>query len=142
MRIITDHMSWRTFALVVGGSTLLAAFCAAGAAVAGHVPPGEVSMAHAMVSDVGSVAFGLLATFALLFAALRFTAGNPLRRIWLLLGAGIGVRSLGDVVWTVLDIQSRYRQIPYPSAADACYIAFYFLMVAGLIVAARAYGRV
>jgi len=142
VRIGDDHLSWRTFGLIVGGIVALVAFAVIGLAVTGYIPADRMETARAVISDAGSISFGLLAAAFLFLAAVRLDAHNPLRRIWMLLGVGISVYALGDIIWTVLEFQSGFTEVPYPSYADIAYIAFYGFMAAGLIRAARSFGRV
>ena len=141
MRAKTEHLSWRTFALMVGGSALLVVLTLLGLAVTAYLPATTADTARGFVSDAGSLAFGLLAAGILFYSATLFPSGNPLRRIWLLLGIGMAVRAIGDIIWIWLEVSSRYSQVPYPSAADVFYLSFYVFMVAGLILAARSFGR-
>ena len=58
------------------------------------------------------------------------------RAAWLLIGASILAWAAGEIYWTayILDNPSA----PYPSPADACYLAFYPLAYAGLVMLVRA----
>lgn len=142
MRIGDGYVSWRTFFLVVGGLVLLCGLAVAGLAITGYLPADRAETARAVIGDAGSIAFDLLASAFLFLAAARMRKGNPLRRIWLLLGTGVAVYAVGDIIWTVLEVRSGFSEVPYPSYADVAYIAFYFFVVAGLVIAARAFGRV
>jgi hypothetical protein len=142
LRVGNDHLSWRTFGLIVGGVVALVAFALIGLAITGYLPADRIETARSIVSDVGSIAFGLLAAAFLFLAASRMDPGNPLRRIWLLLGLSVAVYVIGDIIWTVLEVRSGFTEVPYPSYADIAYIAFYVFMAAGLMRAARAFGRV
>jgi two-component system cell cycle response regulator len=54
---------------------------------------------------------------------------------WLALGIGIAAWTAGDVYWSA-ELSGR-KEIPYPSLADALYIAFYPLAYAGIILIVR-----
>lgn len=142
MHVGKGDISWRTFALIFGGAALLAGFVMVGTTMPGYVPPARAQAVAAVVSDIGSIIFGLLAAAILVAVAFRFRRGNPLRQIWLLLGIGIGLYAAGDVVWTVLDVGSGFTEVPYPSAADVLYLSMYFFMGLGLLKAVKAFRRV
>jgi len=55
---------------------------------------------------------------------------------WTALGIGVALWALADVYWTV-ELADRER-IPYPSIADAFYLAFYPFAYAGIILIVRA----
>jgi hypothetical protein len=142
MRVGDDYISRRTFILIVGGLILLLVVLLAGLSITQYLSPEDARIAHALKTDIASVVFGLGSAVAVLIAARRFQPGNPLRRIWLLLGGGVGVYALGDVVWTALDIRSGFGKVPYPSVADALYLSMYVLVALGLFRAAAAFSRV
>jgi len=58
------------------------------------------------------------------------------RRAWLLIGASIVAWGLGEVYWS-LYVEGN-PSAPYPSPADAAYIAFYPLAYAGIAMLVRA----
>jgi two-component system, sensor histidine kinase PdtaS len=141
MYVGDEPMSRRTFALVAFGSAVLVVFALVGLGLIGFLPPGQAASARALWTDLGSIVFGLAAAMALLFAASRYHSGNPLRWIWFLIGAAIAAYTVGDIIWTILEIRSQFGAVPYPSVADVAFVAFYPLMAVGLIRAARAFGR-
>jgi diguanylate cyclase (GGDEF)-like protein len=57
------------------------------------------------------------------------------RAIWAWLAAALGARALGFVLF--LAVVRRERPLPYPSVADAAWLAMYGPMLAGLVVLAR-----
>jgi diguanylate cyclase (GGDEF)-like protein len=64
-------------------------------------------------------------------------AAVPVERpAWLAFGTGLGLWAAGDVYWTV-EI-SGLESIPYPSAADALYLAGYVALYAGITLLVRA----
>jgi diguanylate cyclase len=142
MRVASTDISWRTFVLTTGGLLALVVLALAGLVIKGYLPAARVEIAMAIVSDVGSIVFGLLAAALLFFAASHYDRGNPLHQIWLLLGAGIGVYAVGDIIWTVLEFGSGFKEVPYPSLADVAYVAMYFFVGAGLFRAAKSFRRV
>lgn len=135
------YVSRRTAALLIGGLALLAVVAVVGLTITRYLPPGRVEAALALTTDVGAMIFGLLAATALFTVARRFRPGNPLRQVWLLLATGVAVYALGDVVWTVLDVRSGFGQVPYPSLADALYLALYVFLGAGILRTAQAFQR-
>lgn len=141
MLIGEGYISRRTFVLFVGGLALLTVFALVALTLARNLPPGRVEAALSLTTDIGSVAFGILSAAVLFSVALQFQPGNPLRRIWLLLGTGVAVYAAGDVVWTVLDVGSGFGEVPYPSAADVLYLAQYVFLGAGITRTAVAFRR-
>jgi diguanylate cyclase (GGDEF)-like protein len=102
----------RVAALVVGAVLVLHAVLPAGAG------------RDALYVTVGAVAAATAAR-----AARRAT--GPLRRAWQLLALGLVAWVAGDAVWTFLE---RVLGIdPFPSLADAFYVASYPLLAAGLV---------
>lgn len=142
MRVGDDYISRRTFTLIVGGLILLLLVLLAGLSITQYLSPENARIAHALKTDIAAIIFGLGSAAVVLSAARHFRPGNPLRRIWLLLGIGVGVYALGDVVWTALDIRSGFGEVPYPSLADALYLSMYVFVAMGLFRAAGAFGRV
>lgn len=72
-------------------------------------------------------------------AALCFVRGSFVRRerrAWQVLGLGVVIWSLGDLYWIVF-IEGR-GEPPFPSWADAFYLAFYPAAYTGLMLLARA----
>lgn len=67
---------------------------------------------------------------------LRASAFGPERRAWMLIGAAILVWGAAEIYWTVF-IEGN-PSAPYPSLADAGYLAFYPLAYAGLALLVRA----
>src|ERR1035437_3368413 len=120
-----EHMSWRTFALIFAGSALLVILASAAVAATSYLPAALADIARGLVSDSGSIIFGVLAASVLFYAASRFHKGNAMRRIWELFGVAMTVRVIGDIIWVALEIRSHYADVPYPSVADAFYLAFY-----------------
>ncbi|HEX9093779.1 MAG TPA: hypothetical protein VF902_07330 [Coriobacteriia bacterium] len=141
MLVGEDHVSRRTFVLLIGGLALLTILALVALTIANQLPPEKADAAISLTTDLGSVGFGFLAAAVLLLVARRFQPGNPLRRIWLLLGIGIGVYAVGDVVWTVLDVRSGFGDVPYPSLADALYLAQYGFLGVAIIRTAAAFRR-
>ncbi len=76
---------------------------------------------------------GLVSAVAMLVGALRLAP--EARRIWLLFAAGTATWSVGDFVYTYY--QFGLHRDPYPSPADAFYLAAYTLLIPGLILLVR-----
>lgn len=84
-----------------------------------------------MRAPIGNLAFlpVSVAGFAL---AVRAARTDPaLRRPWSLIAAAFASILAGDAIWSFIDLV-RHAD-PYPSAADPFYLAFYPLMLAGLL---------
>jgi diguanylate cyclase (GGDEF)-like protein len=72
---------------------------------------------------------------AAVLAVLRPVASPVDRAVWAWLAAAVCARALGFVLF--LTVVRQQDPIPYPSVADAAWLAMYFLMLAGLIELAR-----
>jgi len=81
-------------------------------------------------------AASLLVVAAGIAVLLRARAVKRERIAWLLLGAAILCWAAGEVYWTQAILDSP--EPPYPSPADAFYLAFYPLAYAGLALLVRA----
>jgi diguanylate cyclase (GGDEF)-like protein len=95
-------------------------------AVAGHAA--DAPLHGALLREAGAgVAFG---------ATLFFSLGRAGRRGgWFLLTGGLGAWWTGDIVFDVHLVRSG--SLPSASIADACYLAGYVLMAAGVLVLVR-----
>ena len=78
---------------------------------------------------------GALALAGLLCVARVFAAGSD-RLAWACIGAGILAWTAGDLYWTAALADDA--DPPYPSLADAGWIAFYPLVYVGLVLLCRA----
>jgi signal transduction histidine kinase len=72
----------------------------------------------------------LVAILAVVIGIRHYRPSAP--RAWLLIAAGLGAYLIGDTIWGVYATLDRD---PFPSIADAFYLAAYPLMAAGLLVA-------
>jgi diguanylate cyclase len=99
-------------------------------------PRGE----RAVVGDVLFYPLDVLAVLAAWSAARRCRARPRLSLGWRLLAATFASYLAGDVAWTVYDVVGA---APYPSVADVFYLAFYPLMLWGLLMfgTARSYAE-
>jgi signal transduction histidine kinase len=86
------------------------------------------------VRTIGDVAFWpvnlLAAVLALRVAGTRSFAPQ-VRRAWLLVGVGLVAYLLGNVLQLVYE--AFLHEKPYPTFADAAYLAFYPLLLAGIL---------
>jgi diguanylate cyclase (GGDEF)-like protein len=87
---------------------------------------------------VGEVLYDTVVLGAALACLMRASLFRHERSAWLLIGVGVGFWGLAEVYWTIF-IEGN-PSAPYPSPADAGYLAFYPLAYAGLalLVHARA----
>ncbi len=67
---------------------------------------------------------------------LRARAVESERSAWVLIGAGVLAWAAGEIYWTAAILDNP--EAPYPSLADAGYLAFYPLTYAGLVLLVRA----
>jgi diguanylate cyclase (GGDEF)-like protein len=78
---------------------------------------------HDFVSDLGPVVLGLVAVVTAGRAAANPGVDPVLRKAWRRLTIAFGCWWLGDCVWFVLE--AVLQRQPFPSPADAAYLAFY-----------------
>ncbi len=90
-------------------------------------------VARAALTD--GIAFSAAVVAAVAPRLLRLRPGAP----WYLFAAGFAGFAAGDVTWDVYDLTGRVT--PFPSAADAMYLAGYPLLVAGAFMLALNFGR-
>jgi len=83
------------------------------------------------VSNLGLTAVPLVAAVAC-FRRSRWLQGS-LRRSWILLGASCAAWGVGQLIWTIYET-GLGREVPFPSWADAGYLAAVPLAVAGLLM--------
>jgi len=84
-----------------------------------------------IVSDLAPLALGLAMAFLAFRAAARPDADPATHRAWQRIGLAFLLWWAGDVLWFVEDV-ILHRQ-PFPSPADAGYLAFYPCLVWGLL---------
>jgi len=89
------------------------------------------------VADVGSVLVTGLAAAIVIRTALQYQPGEPYRRYWMLIGIGVAVYSIGDLVWAAYELTGN--DVPYPGAPDLFYFAEYAFLGTALLTAALAY---
>lgn len=92
--------------------------------------PGD-DAARILIADVAFVPAGFAAAVLAWRTSLHRALGEGTRRSWRLLAAALTIWWLGDVVWMFYELVRG--EPPFPSAADAFYLAFYPLMMAGLL---------
>ena len=83
------------------------------------------------VSNLGLMAVAFLAAFACTRRGLRLS--GSLRKSWVLLGASSGAWAVGQTIWTIYETGFGV-EVPFPSWADAGYLAAVPLAAAGLII--------
>jgi diguanylate cyclase (GGDEF)-like protein len=76
-----------------------------------------------VVGDIGPVALGLLAVAAAWRVSTRPGVDPGVRRAWRRLTVAFGCWWIGDLIWCVLEV--LLHRSPFPSLADAGYLAFY-----------------
>lgn len=82
---------------------------------------------------------GLQIVFAVVILSVAFKIGvsQNVGRQWLLIGAGVAMYAIGDILWTAFEL---FLEIdPYPSVADIFYTAQYVFFVAAIALAIRSY---
>jgi diguanylate cyclase (GGDEF)-like protein len=84
-----------------------------------------------IVGDVGPVLLGLAATVTAYRVSSRPGLDPGVQRAWRRLAVAFGCWWAGDLIWCVYD--AVLQQHPFPSLADAAYLAFYPLGVRALL---------
>jgi diguanylate cyclase (GGDEF)-like protein/PAS domain S-box-containing protein len=87
-----------------------------------------------VIADASMIPLGVLAVAFALRAA-RHARTAAVRRAWLLISLAFAVFCAGDVVWFYLEVVLATQ--PYPSIADVGYLAFYPLLLVGLLALPR-----
>ena len=83
------------------------------------------------VDDFGEAAAALIAAVACAAAAFRHK--GRMRLSWALLGSGAAAWAIGEGIWSYIEV-IRGQQVPFPSLADAGYLAAVPFVVAGIAV--------
>lgn len=127
-------VSTRTWVVLALGVLLVA-----GAAIAITLPvTGE--FADKVISDIVETGLGLASFGFIMWATTRFGKGEPVRLHWTLIGIGVLLFALGDLVWTYYEIILRVEP-PYPGLPDVFYLLQYPFLGTGVGLAALAYRR-
>lgn len=135
------RVSLRTMLLGFVGFGLLLVLAVASLAIVRTSPDVSAAPALTLMTDVAAVVFDVLAFAMVTLAAFRYRADNPLRHIWAMIAIGLGLYAIGDAVWTALDIQSSFTDVPYPSLAEAFYVVAYLFIAYGLAKTTTAFAR-
>ena len=83
------------------------------------------------VDDIGEGVAALIAAVACVAAAFRHK--GRMRLAWALLGSGAAAWAIGEGIWSYIEV-IRGQQVPFPSLADAGYLAAVPFVVAGIAV--------
>ncbi len=103
---------------------------------------GGVGYVFAPTDWVGNVGYLLVAAVGVTMSVLGAVfARGARRRVWIALAAGQLLYLGGDILWVIYDFVLHIA--PYPSAADALYLARYPVVALGLIwlIRGRRHGR-
>jgi hypothetical protein len=92
------------------------------------------------VGNVSKLLFLVLAAFGAARSAAAFEADNPMRTTWRMMAAGLTTFVGGQAVLFTYQVLLRLPS-PFPSAADAFFLASYPFFLAALVRAIRAYGE-
>ena len=95
------------------------------------IPSWDVDRNFALISDLAYQPVSLFATLVAWRIALNRTFDPRLRLAWFILGLAVAAQTLGDTAWFYLEV--ILGQQPFPSIADAFYLAFYPLALIGLL---------
>ncbi len=86
-------------------------------------------------------AFMLASVGLLVSVTLRFEQGSPVRRQWGLIAIGVALGVVGDIVYVIQSTVTSASP-PFPSWATPAYFIQYVFLLAGMVLAARAYRMV
>jgi hypothetical protein len=92
-----------------------------------------------LIGGLTKLAALVIATFFAFRSALLLGDGNPARRPWLLLGAGLAAMSVGQAL--LISFQFWTGAIPFPSQADFWFVLAYPLIIVSLVAFATTYAR-
>lgn len=109
---------------------------AVGLAVVAIVVYASISTDAVVLRNVWYPAVELAAVAAILAGVHRYQPDVP--RAWLLIAGALSVFLIGDTLWAVYAIRGEE---PWPSPADAFYLAGYPLLAAGLVISTRRRAR-
>jgi diguanylate cyclase (GGDEF)-like protein len=86
-----------------------------------------------IISDISSLLYNLIATFALIFAAKQSSRiSKRLALGWGILAIAQFSFTLGDILWAVIEL--GLKSSPFPSIADGPYLLFYPLFFVGILI--------
>lgn len=92
-------------------------------------------------ADIGEALIVTVAAAVVFRAALGFRQGEPLRRNWMLIGTGVALFAIGDVVWAYYEVVLG-AEVPFPGLPDVFYVLEYPFAAAGMIGAALAFRKI
>jgi len=95
------------------------------------IPGWDVDRNFALISDLAYQPVSLFAVIVAWRIALNPGFESGLRRAWLILGLAVAAQTIGDTIWFYLEV--ILGEQPFPSLADAFYLAFYPLALIGLL---------
>ena len=95
------------------------------------IPGWSAERNFALISNLAYQPVSILATIVAWRIAFNATFDAALRRAWFLLGLAVAAQTIADTLWFYLDVM--LGQQPFPSVADAFYLAFDPLVLAGLL---------
>lgn len=87
--------------------------------------------AREVVSDLLPIPLALTATVLAVLAARHAVDDRPTYRAWLVIAVGFAFYGLGDALWAYCELVRDSS--PFPSVADAGYLAFYPMVLLGLL---------
>lgn len=93
---------------------------------------------EAWVSNAPLMLVTIYAACIVIWSALQFAAGVPIRRQWLFVGLGVLAFGLGNVAWTLSAVQGVET---FPGTADFGYLLFYPLAAYGIWTALLSFRR-
>ena len=114
---------------LIGAGAVFACYAVIFAVGVAIVPHG--SFAATAFSDIASMIAPFLACAACLYAAIKGVGRS--RQAWACIGAACVIYGIGDGIWAFYEVVLR-TETPFPSYADAAYLAMIPLMFLGLVL--------
>lgn len=84
-----------------------------------------------LIANLSALPINVLVVAAAWRTARSASLAAPIRRAWGWLTLGFAAFLIGDLIWTYFE--NGLHSTPFPSPADAAYLAFYPLILAGLL---------
>ncbi|MFZ1324603.1 MAG: hypothetical protein WAT67_01025 [Candidatus Contendobacter sp.] len=84
----------------------------------------------------------ILSAFFCYQAAASFPTGNPMRKVWKLIGTGILAWGIGAILYVSYPLLHHGAETPYPYYSDAAYLCLVPLVVTGLFLFKKSVGIV
>jgi hypothetical protein len=90
------------------------------------------------ILDIANIIFSFATAILCFMLARKYQRGEVLFTVWLLLGTGLLLWAVGEVLYAWIEIQTPVgEETPYPTIADIPWVLGYIPLTAGLILRFR-----